>query len=159
MAEALSKSASKVQNRLKELGFSYQIKQLPASTKSAKQAAEVAGCSIGQIAKSLIFKGKRSGKPFLIIVSGSNRANEDKIKEIVKEPVEKANPDFVRQKTGFAIGGVPPIGHTQKIDTFIDQDLLTHKEIWAAGGNSRAIFKLTPVDLVNMTEGQVISVK
>lgn len=159
MSERLTSSAKKVQNTLKTLGFSYQVMELPRTTRSAKQAAQAVGCDVGQIAKSLIFKGKSTHQPFLIITSGSNRVNEKRIKEFVFESIEKADPDFVRQKTGFAVGGVPPVGHRKKLKTFIDEDLLKYEEIWAAGGNSRAIFKLLPSDLIKMTDGQVIPVK
>lgn len=159
MSDGLSSSVQKVQNALNTLGFSYQISRLPSSTRSSSQAAKAVGCQVGQIAKSLVFKGKSTHQPFLVIASGSNRVNEKKMEEFILESVEKANPDFVHQKTGFTIGGVPPVGHLEKIDTFIDEDLLKHEEIWAAGGSPNAIFKLAPSDLVKMTGGKVVCIK
>lgn len=159
MSDSLSQSARKVQDALREHGFAYQVKELSQATRSAREAAEAVGCGIGQIAKSLIFKSKNKDEPLLVITSGSNRVNEERISEYISEPVEKADPDFVREKTGFSIGGVPPIGHLEKIMTFIDEDLLRYEQIWAAAGNPRAVFKLQPEELVEMTGGQVVSVK
>jgi len=159
MSEMLSPSAQKVQNALKDLGFSYQVVELERTTRSAKEAAEAIGCRVGQIAKSLVFKTKNTHKPVLVIASGSNRVNEGKIGELVSEPVEKGDPDFVHQRTGFAIGGIPPVGHLEKLESFIDEDLLKYEKIWAAAGNPNAVFKLTPPDLVKMTAGHVVCIK
>jgi prolyl-tRNA editing enzyme YbaK/EbsC (Cys-tRNA(Pro) deacylase) len=117
------------------------------------------GCQLGQIAKSLVFKGRESGNPVLVIASGSNRVNEKGMAMLLGEPIERATPDFVRERTGFAIGGVPPVGHVESIVTFLDEDLLQYQEIWAAGGNPNALFRLAPADLVAMTGGQVASIK
>lgn len=154
----LKKSARKVQETLNLLGFSYEVVELSSSTRTAKEAAEAVGCEVAQIAKSLVFKTRHTHKPILVIASGINRVNERKLSKIVSEPIEKANPDFVREKTGFVIGGVPPVGHKEKIDTFIDEELLNFNEIWAAAGHPHAVFKLTPQDLVVMAKGKVISV-
>lgn len=155
----LSIDAQRVQDTLKNLGFSYQVIELSQTTRSASEAAKAIGCQIGQIAKSLIFKTKNTQKPILVIASGSNRVNEKRIADLVHEPVKKADANFVHQKTGFVIGGVPPVGHLEKIRTFIDEDLMQHKEIWAAAGSPTAVFKLIPLDLVKMTDGRVISIK
>ena len=159
MAEELSPSAQRVQDALRERGFPYKVVELPQSTRSAAEAAQAIGCQLSQIAKSLIFKGKHSQRPILIIASGSNRVNEAKVSEFISEPLEKADAEFVRQKTGYAIGGVPPIGHREPLLTFIDEDLLKYEEIWAAAGTPRAVFKLAPRDLVRMTGGRVIPIK
>ena len=94
---------------------------------------------MGQIAKSLIFKGKTSQKPILIITSGANRVNEKKVKEYIGEKLGKADADFVREHTGFAIGGVPPVGHIKPITTYIDEDLMQYDEIWAAAGTPNSV--------------------
>jgi len=94
-----------------------------------------------------------------VIASGSNRVNEKRVGELISEPLGKADADFVRQKTGFVIGGVPPVGHAEKLEVFIDEDLLRYSEIWAAAGTPNAVFRLTPSDLVRMTEGRVIGIK
>jgi len=137
----------------------HQVVELPHTTRSAAEAAQAIGCRVEQIAKSLVFRGQRTHRPILVIASGPNRVNEGKIGELVSEPIGKADADFVRQRTGFVIGGVPPLAHLEPLETFIDQDLLQYEEIWAAAGNPNAVFRLTPVDLIKMTGGRVVSVK
>ncbi|MCC7452210.1 MAG: YbaK/EbsC family protein [Anaerolineae bacterium] len=159
MSEPLSASAQKVQAALDALGFPLQVVQLPQTTRTSAEAAQAVGCEVGQIAKSLIFRAKRTHKPIMVIASGANRVNEKKIGELVGEPIEKPDADFVREKTGFVIGGVPPLGHTEKLDVFVDEDLLQYETIWAAAGNPNAVFKLTPADLVKMSDGRVAAVK
>jgi prolyl-tRNA editing enzyme YbaK/EbsC (Cys-tRNA(Pro) deacylase) len=158
MSQELSPSAKKVQNALAGLGLSLQVVELPASTRTAVEAAQAVGCQVGQIVKSLIFKGKRSERPILVVASGANRVDEKKIEALIGEPLGKADADFVRQRTGFVIGGVPPVGHAERLETFIDRDLLQHGEIWAAAGTPNAVFRLTPADLVKMTGGQVVEI-
>src|SRR5690606_11880215 len=133
--------------------------EFPESTRTAQEAADAIGCTVGQIAKSLIFKGKTSQKPILIITSGANRVNEKKVKEYIGEKLGKADADFVREHTGFAIGGVPPVGHIKPITTYIDEDLMQYDEIWAAAGTPNSVFKLTPSILADMTKGRIIKVK
>ena len=159
MSKELSSSAQKVQTILKTLGFAGRVVELPDSTRTAKEAAQAVGCRVEQIVKSLVFKGKHSGKPVLVVASGPNRVNEKRLSELVGEPIEKADADFVRQRTGFVVGGVPPVGHSERLETFIDEDLLQCEEIWAAAGTPHAVFQLTPADLKAMTDGQVVSVK
>ena len=159
MSDKLSSSAQKVQNALQARGFPCQVVELPDSTRTAKEAALAIGCRVEQIVKSLVFKGKHSNKPVFVVASGQNRVNEKRLSERVGEPIEKADADFVRQRTGFAVGGVPPIGHTEQLETFIDEDLLQLQEIWAAAGTPYAVFRLTPADLQAMTDGQVVSIK
>ena len=158
MPKKLSPSARKVQEVLNEHGFDCMVFELSDSTRTANEAAQAVGCQVGQIVKSLVFKGKKSQIPILVVASGSNRVNEKKISRMVYEPIKMAHADFVRKKTGFAIGGVAPLGHAEKLKTFIDEDLFKYDEIWAAAGNPHALFKLTPDNLVEMTGGQVISV-
>ena len=159
MSKNLSQSAQKVQDALSELGMSLDVLELPNSTRTAVEAAQAVGCQVGQIVKSLIFKAKRSKRPVLVIASGANRVDEKKIEAQIGEPLGKADADFVRQQTGFAIGGVPPVGHNRKIDTFIDRDLLSFQEVWAAAGTPRAVFRLDPQDLPKMTGGLVLEIK
>jgi Cys-tRNA(Pro) deacylase len=155
----LSPSAQKVQDTLQSLGFNLQVIEFQQTTRTSAEAAQAVGCEVGQIAKSLIFRSKQSGKAILIIASGANRVDEKKIRALVGEKVEKPDADFVREQTGFAIGGVPPVGHTQKIETLIDEDLLKFDFIWGAGGTPNAVFKLTPQDLVKMTDGRVVNIR
>ena len=155
----LSSSAQRVQDVLRTLGFQHEVMELPQTTRSAAEAAEAVGCQVGQIAKSLVFRGKQSGKPLLVVASGANRVNEKRMAELLGEPIERATPDFVRERTGFAIGGIPPVGHAEPIETYLDEDLLQFSEIWAAAGNPNAVFKLAPSDLLAMTGGRVAPVK
>ena len=159
MATPLSPSVQKVQEAIKGLGFSIQVVELEVTTRTSADAAQAVGCKVEQIAKSLVFQGKQSHRPILVIASGSNRVNEKRLAEMISESIGKADADFVRQHTGFAIGGVPPVGHLQKIEIFIDEDLLKYEEIWAAAGSPHAVFKLTPSDLMKMTGGRVTSIK
>ena len=159
MSHPLSPRAQKVQVALRTLGFPHEVIELSQTTRSAAEAAQAIGCKVEEIAKSLIFKGKRTNKAILVIASGPNRVNEKKISEFLSEPVKMADADFVRQKTGFTIGGVPPIAHRERLETIIDEDLLQFEEIWAAAGTPNAVFKLSPAELKKMTGGSVISIK
>ena len=158
MTNPLSPSALRVQQALQAQGFDLQVLELPDSTRTAMDAAQAVGCQVGQIVKSLIFKAKRTGRPVLVVASGANRVNERIIEELIAEPMGKADADFVRQHTGFAIGGVPPVGHLETLLTFIDQDLLQYSEIWAAAGTPNAVFRLSPADLARMTGGKVVRI-
>jgi len=159
MSHSLSPSSQKVQDALRALGFSNQVMELQSTTRTSAEAAQAVGCRVEQIAKSILFQGKNSHKPILVIASGVNRVNEKKIEEFISEPLGKADADYVRNRTGFVIGGVPPIGHLEKLEIFIDEDLLQYEEIWAAAGNPNAVFNLTPSDLIKMTGGRVVSIK
>jgi prolyl-tRNA editing enzyme YbaK/EbsC (Cys-tRNA(Pro) deacylase) len=154
----LSQSALRVQQALRELGLSLVVVELPASTRTSQEAAQAIGCKVGQIAKSIIFRGEITNRPLLVIASGPNRIDEAIISGLLAESISKADADFVRQRTGFAIGGVPPLAHTEKLEIFIDQDLLQYPEIWAAAGTPHAVFRLTPQELVSMTFGKIIKV-
>jgi Cys-tRNA(Pro) deacylase len=158
MEEHLSPSAQRVQDALQTLGLSLQVVELPGSTRTAVEAAQAIGCRVEQIVKSLIFRAKQSDRPILVVASGTNRVNEKKVAGFIGESLGKADADFVHRRTGFAIGGVPPVGHTERLDTFIDEDLLQFDEIWAAAGTPHAVFRLTPGDLVKMTGGRVVSI-
>jgi prolyl-tRNA editing enzyme YbaK/EbsC (Cys-tRNA(Pro) deacylase) len=155
----LSPSAQKIQDQLKSLGFEYTVIEHAESTRTAQEAADRAGCELGQIVKSLIFRGKDSGKPILVLTSGANRVDEKRISEYAGEAIGRADADFVRNVTGFAIGGVPPIGHIQNLETYIDEDFLHYPTIWAAAGTPNAIFELNAGDLQKMTGGNVVRVK
>lgn len=159
MAKEPGASVKKVQQTLKSLGFSDEIVVFPDSTRTAIEAAQAVGCSLGQIVKSLVFRGAQSHKPVLALVSGANRVNEKRLGSLIGEAIEKADADFVRQHTGFAVGGVPPVGHVAPLATFIDRDLLQYDEIWAAAGSPHTVFRLTPDDLQRMTDGEVVALQ
>jgi prolyl-tRNA editing enzyme YbaK/EbsC (Cys-tRNA(Pro) deacylase) len=158
MFAPLSPSAQKVQQALQALGLTLQVVELPDSTRTAVEAAQAVGCQVGQIVKSLVFKTKRSQRPLLVIASGSNRVDEKLIEARLGEPLGKADAEFVRQQTGFAIGGVPPLGHASPLLTFIDQDLLQYERVWAAAGTPHAVFELNPGDLPRLTGGEILPI-
>ncbi|GAB4398521.1 MAG: YbaK/EbsC family protein [Anaerolineales bacterium] len=156
---ARSPSAQKVQETLAIRGFAAQVREFSESTRTSAEAAQAIGCEVAQIAKSLIFKTKNSQTPLLVIASGANRVDEKKVRAHIGEKLSKADADFVRTVTGFAIGGVPPIGHAQPLRTLIDADLMQYAVIWAAAGTPHAVFPLTPEELVRITGGEVVEIK
>jgi prolyl-tRNA editing enzyme YbaK/EbsC (Cys-tRNA(Pro) deacylase) len=159
MEKTLSPSAQKIQDALIALGYPFTVLESELHTRTAQQAADTVGCTLGQITKSLIFKGQNSGKPILVLTSGTNRVDVARISLYAQEPIGRADPDFVRTVTGFAIGGVPPIAHAQPMETYLDEDLMTYATIWAAAGTPNSIFELTPAALKAMTAGRVVQVK
>lgn len=158
MTADLKPSAQKVQDALIAQGYTNQVVEFGESTRTSAEAAAAVGCSVGQIAKSLIFTGKQSRQAILIIASGANRVDEKRVAAHIGERLERADPEFVREATGFAIGGIPPLGHAAPLLTYIDQDLLQYHDIWAAAGHPHAVFRLTPTELVAMTGGKIIQV-
>ena len=159
MSNQLSPSPQRVQEALRDLGFTNQVLELQTTTRTSADAAQAVGCKVEQIAKTIVFQGKKTHKPILVIASGPNRVNEKRIEESFSEPLGKADADYVRKRTGFVIGGVPPIAHLEKPEIFIDEDLVKYDEIWAAAGSPNAVFKLTPSELIKMTAGRVVPVK
>lgn len=157
-SEVLSPKAARFRVVLKQHGLACVIKEFPAGTRTAQQAADAIGCHVGQIVKSLVFRADSTQHPVLVLTSGKNRVNEDKIRLLIQEPLAKADADFVREQTGFAIGGVPPFGHTRTIQTFLDADLLAYAEVWAAAGTPNTVFCLDPNVLPAITQGTVTSV-
>jgi len=155
---SLNPSAMRVQEALNAIGLQLEVVELPDSTRTSQEAAQALGCQVGQIAKSIVFQTLTSHRPVLVVASGSNRVNEKIISQWVGEEIGKADADFVRSHTGFVIGGVPPLGHTEPIETFLDQDLLQYSEIWAAAGTPHAVFRLAPDDLRRMTHSTLISI-
>jgi prolyl-tRNA editing enzyme YbaK/EbsC (Cys-tRNA(Pro) deacylase) len=158
MNQELSSSAQRVQEYLVARGLESRVVELPDSTRTAPEAAQAVGCRVGQIVKSLIFRAKHSGRGVLVLASGANRVNETLIEALIGEPLGKADADFVRQQTGFAIGGVPPVAHANPMLTYIDQDLLQYAEIWAAAGTPHAVFRLSPQELISLTDGKVVEI-
>lgn len=159
MAE-ISNSAKRVQDALTALNIETKVIELPESTRTAVEAAQAIGTTVAQIVKSLVFCGKQSGNVVLIEASGVNRVNEKTVGELIGEPISKADADFVREKTGYAIGGIPPLGHAHPMGAvLIDEDLLQYSELWAAAGTPHAVFRLTPDQLVKITGGRIVSIK
>jgi len=157
--ESLKGAAQRVRAALEDLGFAFEIREFPESTRTSEEAAAAIGCELGQIAKSLIFKARDSGDPVLVMASGVNRVDEKALARLAGEKIRRADADFVRQKTGFSIGGVPPAGHLEPPRTYIDRDLLGYEEIWAAAGTPNAVFRLRPADLITMTRGEIADLK
>ena len=154
----LRKSAQSVQDVLFQKKLDFKVVELSESTRTAADAAKTIGCEVAQIIKSLIFRTKTSNKPILVLASGINRVNEKSIELYVKEKIYKADADFTREVTGFAIGGIPPVGHKQPMDIFIDEDLLKYKTLWAAAGTPNAVFSLNSSDIESLTGGIIISI-
>ncbi len=159
MTIPLSPSAQKVQDTLHARGYANRVIEHEETTRSSAEAAAVVGCTVAQIAKSIIFRAKGSGRPVLVVASGPNRVSEKAIEAHLGEKLGKADADFVRARTGFVIGGVPPLGHVEPLEAFIDEELTRFAEIWAAAGTPNAVFKLTPEELMRMTGGRVVSIK
>jgi prolyl-tRNA editing enzyme YbaK/EbsC (Cys-tRNA(Pro) deacylase) len=159
MSSELSRSSRKIQDALAAMGTSFEVVQLPATTRTAVDAANAIGCTVAQIAKSIVFRTAKDKRPVMVVASGVNRVNEARLAELVGEPIEKADADYVRERTGFVIGGVPPVGHAEKILTIVDEDLMKLGEIWAAAGTPNSVFKLGAANLVEMTGGEVKAIK
>lgn len=159
MSEPLGKSAAKIQAELNKYGLELKVVTMQDSTRTCVEAANAIGCEVGQIAKSMIFRGKTSGMPVLIVASGDNRINEKKMKEYLGEAVFRPDASFVQESTGFAIGGIPPIGHVNKLKCFIDSDLFRYSELWAAAGTPFDVFRISPDQLSTITQGQIIDIK
>jgi prolyl-tRNA editing enzyme YbaK/EbsC (Cys-tRNA(Pro) deacylase) len=157
-APTLSDAAQRVQDALRGAGFTNAVFELEAPVKTAAAAAEAVGCTPAQIVKSLVFRGAASGVAVLVVASGANRVSEAKLEALLGEPVRMGPPKFVREVTGYAIGGIPPVGHPQKIATIVDAQLMTLDGLWAAAGHPNSLFPLTPDELVRMTAGRVAEV-
>ncbi len=156
MVSNLSDSANRVQDFLLEKGFSFEVKELPGLTRTAQEAADSIGCAVAQIAKSLVFRDKETNLPVLVIASGSNRVDLAKIEKETGLKLGKADGNYVKERVGYAIGGVPPVGHNEPLETILDNDLKKYEMIWAAAGTPFAVFQLKPADLEPLTNGRWI---
>jgi prolyl-tRNA editing enzyme YbaK/EbsC (Cys-tRNA(Pro) deacylase) len=148
----------RVQAALDRFGLGLQTVLLRQNVRTARGAARALGCGIDSIVKSLVLRGQRTGKAFLAEIGGAHRANLEVLARAIGEGVEMAPPDFVLAETGFPVGGVPPIGHRQPIATFVDETLLSQEEVWASAGSERAMFRLTPAQLIRITGGRPIRI-
>jgi prolyl-tRNA editing enzyme YbaK/EbsC (Cys-tRNA(Pro) deacylase) len=156
--EQLSRGSARFAEELRRLGVTSDVKEMPESTRSAAEAAAALGCNVAQIVKSLIFRSVVADEAVLVLASGADRVDESRLAEVVGEQVEKATGKFVRARTGYAIGGVPPVGHTQPLVTYLDEHLLEHAFVWAAAGTPRAVFSIEPADLLRITSAKVVAV-
>ena len=148
-------SIERVEQAAASAGLAIEIRRMGASTRTAEEAAEQCGCIVGQIVKSLVFEGKDSGRLYLFLVSGSNQLDLDKAAALTAEPLARADPRKIRDETGFAIGGVAPIGHRIPIAAFADAALLSHERVWAAAGAHDAVFAAEPRALMKAADATV----
>jgi prolyl-tRNA editing enzyme YbaK/EbsC (Cys-tRNA(Pro) deacylase) len=153
-----SASVLRVRQALDAAGVKTGIVELPGAARTAKAAAEFLGCDVAQIANSLVFRGGTSGAPLLVMSSGAKRVDLERLAAVIGERVEKADADFVRTSTGFAIGGVAPVGHAAPMRTFVEESLAAHAEVWAAAGHPHTVFRLTYAELLRITGGRAVSV-
>ena len=154
----LHKNAQIVQGLLKEKGYDNEVKELPDSTRTAQEAADALGCDVEQIAKSIVFKLREADQALLVIASGSNRIHEKRVGKIIGDALGKADATFVREATGYPIGGVSPVVQNPNVRVLIDEDILQYDSIWGAAGHPKAVFNMTPDELVSLTGGEVVSV-
>jgi prolyl-tRNA editing enzyme YbaK/EbsC (Cys-tRNA(Pro) deacylase) len=152
------RSQDRVKHAAEKAGLDITVLEMPQSTRTAEEAAAACGCAVGQIVKSLVFKRADNGRPVLLLVSGANRVDLDKVAGVIGSELQRADADYVRAETGFAIGGVAPIGSTTPIATYMDEDLLAHDAIWAAAGKANSLFRTEPAPLARAAGAQVISV-
>lgn len=155
MKPATAPSALRVQDAL---GDGFEVLEFEESTRTAADAAAAIGCEVAQIAKSMIFRGGDSDRPVLVITSGSVRVDANKVAALLGEEVKRASPEFVRDNTGFAIGGVAPVAHRVEPVVLIDQSLFDLDCLWAAAGTPNAVFRLLPDDLLRLTAGVVADI-
>ena len=142
---------------LTQLLEGFEVKRFPEGTRTAEDAARAIGCSLGQIVKSLVFLA--GGRPVVVLVSGRNRLDPDRLGKLAGLPVAKADAETTRTATGFAIGGVPPFGHLEPLPVYVDRDLLGYEVVWAAAGRPDSVFAIAPDRLLQMTGGEVADVK
>lgn len=154
----LKPAAQRVDDLLSAQGLGGRVVEFPESTRSSAEAAAAIGCTLAQIAKSLVFKAA-SGRPVLVVASGVNRVDEKKIAAVIGQKIGRADADYVRDRTGYAIGGVAPLGHAEPPIVLIDRDLLALDPIWAAAGTPNSVFRLSPDELVRISDGTVADVK
>ncbi len=153
-------TAQKVADAAEALGLAISVKEFEAGTRTADDAAAAIGCTVGQIIKSLLFVVE--GQPTMVLVSGSNRLDEKKLAavcQVGRKKVKRAKADIAREATGFAIGGIPPFGHLTKLPTYIDEDLMQYSIIWGAAGTPKAVFAISPQDLVLAIQNIIANIK
>lgn len=151
----MSKSLKRVRTALEAAGLDVEIMETGSDTRTAQQAADVAGCHLDQIAKSIIFRGETSNHAILFLTAGGNRVDDAKASTVAGEALGKANAALIRAQTGFAIGGVAPVGHLNPIRAFCDPCLTTFTTIWAAAGTPHHIFEITPDQLLAISGAEV----
>jgi prolyl-tRNA editing enzyme YbaK/EbsC (Cys-tRNA(Pro) deacylase) len=154
----LEPAAQRVQDALRAKGLDCTVRHMDRTTRTAEQAAVTCGCAVGQIVKSLVFRGAQSGKPYLLLVSGANRVDEKRVAAHIGESLERPDAPYVREATGFSIGGIPPLGHATPLATFMDEALLAYDVVWAAAGTPDAVFPVAPAMLAEVTAATILAV-
>ncbi len=154
----LKPAAQRVQDALQALGLDSPVRHMPHSTRTAEEAAAACGCAVGQIVKSLIFRGANSGKPYLLLVSGAHRVDAQAAAAQLGEALQRPDAKYVREVTGFAIGGIPPLGHATPVESLMDEALLAYDLVWAAAGTPDAEFPIAPRRLADATGARVVRV-
>lgn len=147
----LTPAEQRVADALATQGLPGQVIVLEQLATTAQMAADALGVEVGRIVKSLVFRGAATGRPYLLLVSGANRVHEKRTGRLIGESLERSDADFVKQHTGFSIGGVSPFGHPAPLATYLDDSLFSYETIWAAAGNPRSVFEITAADLVRTT--------
>lgn len=151
---SLPDSAQRVRAAAAAAGLSISVSEMPDSTRTAEDAAAACGCAVAQIVKSLVFTGADSGRAYLLLVSGANRVDEQGMAAILGEPLERPDGRAVRELTGYAIGGIPPLGFPEPMPTVIDEKLLEFDTVWAAAGTPRCVFSVDPRALAAATNAR-----
>lgn len=151
-------AVTRVRKALLHAGLAGEITVMPEATHTAQAAADALGCSVAEIAKSIIFRAQ-DGRAVLVITSGSNRVDDKKVAQLIGQPVGKADADFVRTQTGFVIGGVAPVAHLLPPLALMDEDLLRYSAIWPAAGHPNTMFRIAPNDLARVTQAQVAAIR
>jgi prolyl-tRNA editing enzyme YbaK/EbsC (Cys-tRNA(Pro) deacylase) len=146
-------SAQRVQRALADAGLQARVIELTVAARTSQQAADALGIGVGQIAKSLIFRAADSGRAVLVIAAGDRHVDETRIAALLGESIERATPEFVREHSGYAIGGVPPLAHARPLVTYVDRSLRRFDVVWAAGGTPHCVFPIEPADLVRVSGG------
>jgi len=147
-----------VQAALEALGIAARVVELPVAARTSQQAADALGIAVGGIAKSLVFRGVQSGRAVLVIAAGDRRVDEARVAAEIGEPIGRATPEFVREASGFAIGGVAPLGHPAPLATIVDRSLRRFDTVWAAGGTPTCVFPIDPATLAAACGGREIDV-
>jgi len=159
MKPAQQPTALRTKQLLRDAGIDSEVVEFEQPTRTSAEAAAAIGCSVAEIAKSIVFRGKESGQAVIVVASGENRVSEAKVAKQVGEPLIRADGEFVRAATGYAIGGVPPIGHSQPVKVLLDEDLKRFETVWAAGGTPFSVFPLKPNQLRSLTGAEWADVR
>jgi prolyl-tRNA editing enzyme YbaK/EbsC (Cys-tRNA(Pro) deacylase) len=150
----MSKSLKRVERALQDAGVTVEILEMAEGTRTAEDAARAAGCALDQIAKSIIFRAETHGDAVLFVTAGGNRVDDAKASALAGEPLGKADAGLIRAQTGFAIGGVAPVGHLNPIRAWFDPRLLEFPVVWAAAGTPRHVFAIAPEVLLRLSTAE-----